>query len=1248
MKGPAFEKGKRISMINVFKQKIVRKAVAAIALMVMIPLQANDTEIFFGDAAADPNLAQPMVMLSLDWRPNLGSQFCPFDAACEEKLGTEISDQLKTNGFSSGDDITLFDALRAVFQVVLKEVKNIDIGFMINHDTTCGENGKKSINGSYFTEEDECSNGGYILRRFRDVNEPGSVQEIIDKLDAMPLPGLGEFHFYQGVELFYEFYRYLTGQGILNGHNGFTDYKSSTPEINLNEAGNLNNDGAPLSTEIAWDEEAEEKGAEGVLTGNYLSPYESPRDFSCGKVYTINVLFQVSQKENATDDPLTKSLQLGGLDLRSKPAPTFPDVIGKLYGLDHADPSIGGPGFDVKGIQNVTSYFIVDKVNNKTLEYAQAGGTGNPYSASSNPGALLETFRRLFDDIATDPSSFVAVSVPVNVQNRVQALDQLFLALFSVDEYGHNLWPGNIKKLRVDSEEVDIVDGAGVPTGETDTVITIVDSLDSLAFDAGDGLISNSALTYWTDPNGDDVVTFDPDLSEISGKDGRSVKRGGAGQQIKGVLHKSGVPESSIGLDNSGDNRKIFLEPKPGDIDPFSKTGTDVIDLDVAALKSEAYIQQLLGVRILDPAGDGVNDYIDDTALIADIEARSGETGLTAEETAEILLEWVRGLDVFDEDGDGNKTEARSWLMGDVLHSRPLTLNFGETDGSCPPNEVCNPDVRLAFGTNSGLFHFIQSTGNGATVTQSGEENWAFMPLEMLSKVTTFIKEVDVGIDREYGVDGATTSLVIDNNNDGIISRTDNDTNCATGSDNCDKTYLYVGLRRGGKSYYALDASSANDDPQLLWKVSKTVGGDFDEMGMTFSDPVVGWVRYEDVPGQNVLTQGATTANVPVPVIMVGGGYFGGVIDGEVSNANNFDYSNHQGKDCLITGASPAGATACDNSQDDEGNAIYLIHARTGELIWKVALGTTGAVSATEYHHDEFLHSIPASITPFDSNGNNIYDRIYVGDTGGNIWRVDMPEYQPLVLGASDDHREDNWKVTKLASFGGTGADDRRFFHSLSVVKASDINGPYDGVVAVSGDRAHPKSQIGVDNRVYLIKDRDVTAGSIGTKMISLPITEGALTDVTELCLNDVDESDGECSESGNLRGGWYFKLRIDDGEKGLSQPIVIGSRVLFTTYVPSSDLVENTCGPDIGQSYLYQVSLKDGSPAQFAYGELQPPGLTEEDRYIILHAGIDGGVTPISPEALLAQPKVISIGNQEPIPLFWREKGVDVLDDGN
>ena len=40
----------------------------------------------------------------------------------------------------------------------------------------------------------------------------------------MPIPQGGLSHSYQGKELFFEFFRYLTGQSVFNAHNGYTDF----------------------------------------------------------------------------------------------------------------------------------------------------------------------------------------------------------------------------------------------------------------------------------------------------------------------------------------------------------------------------------------------------------------------------------------------------------------------------------------------------------------------------------------------------------------------------------------------------------------------------------------------------------------------------------------------------------------------------------------------------------------------------------------------------------------------------------------------------------------------------------------------------------------------------------------------------------------------------------------------------------------------------------------------------------------
>ena len=100
------------------------------------------------------------------------------------------------------------------------------------------------------------------------------------------------------------------------------------------------------------------------------------------------------------------------------------------------------------------------------------------------------------------------------------------------------------------------------------------------------------------------------------------------------------------------------------------------------------------------------------------------------------------------------------------------------------------------------------------------------------------------GMKHPYTIDGAPVAFMLDRNRDGSIIASDGD-----------KVYLYVGMRRGGKAYYAFDITSP-ESPNLMWTLEK--GGDFGELGYTFSNPRVGLV---DSP------------NGPVPVIMFAGGY---------------------------------------------------------------------------------------------------------------------------------------------------------------------------------------------------------------------------------------------------------------------------------------------------------------------------------------------------------------------------------------
>jgi len=82
------------------------------------------------------------------------------------------------------------------------------------------------------------------------------------------------------------------------------------------------------------------------------------------------------------------------------------------------------------------------------------------------------------------------------------------------------------------------------------------------------------------------------------------------------------------------------------------------------------------------------------------------------------LIKWIRGMDTQDENGDTRTTDVRASIHGDVLHSRPVVLNYSASTTS--------NNVYLFYGGNDGVFRAIKG-GQAAT---DGLEQWAFIPKE--------------------------------------------------------------------------------------------------------------------------------------------------------------------------------------------------------------------------------------------------------------------------------------------------------------------------------------------------------------------------------------------------------------------------------------------------------------------------------------------------------------------------------------
>jgi type IV pilus assembly protein PilY1 len=375
-----------------------------------------------------------------------------------------------------------------------------------------------------------------------------------------------------------------------------------------------------------------------------------------------------------------------------------------------------------------------------------------------------------------------------------------------------------------------------------------------------------------------------------------------------------------------------------------------------------------------------------------------------------------------------------------------------------------------------------------------------------------------------------------------------------------DKVYLYVGMRRGGKAYYAFDVTYP-ENPRLMWTIEK--GGDFAELGFTFSNPRVGLV---DSPSG------------PRAVVMFAGGY-------------------DMNKD----------ARGVLGSDDSEGNAIYVVDAETGQLVWKARRGSGG--SATVFEHSRLVDSIPSTLAVADTDGDGFTDRMVVGDTGGNVWRADIQGPDTA-----------KWKLTLLASLGRhtSGAmgiiSDRRFFHRPDIVPSKDANGLFDGIVIGSGNRPNPLDVGGTTvNFAFMLKDRRTAAGSGVDENIQLT----QLGDVTSNCL----QSDTPCSI--DLSKGWRLMLE-EAGEKVLATPLTVVGKVFFTTYLPQASGGATACSPSEGAGRLYAVSLQDAkSVINYDSSDDDPDNpdqpTSKSDRSVELQSlGIPAEVVSVPPNKIL------------------------------
>ncbi len=410
---------------------------------------------------------------------------------------------------------------------------------------------------------------------------------------------------------------------------------------------------------------------------------------------------------------------------------------------------------------------------------------------------------------------------------------------------------------------------------------------------------------------------------------------------------------------------------------------------------------------------------------------------------------------------------------------------------------------------------------------------------------------------------------------DGEIVGWHNDTNGNSIVDGDDTAYIYFGMRRGGNNYYALDVTDP-DEPKLLWTIEGGVG-DFAELGQTWSKPIQSTVNYL---GQDR------------DVLFFAGGY-DPANDGEVVR-----------------------------TADSVGRGIFMVDATTGQLL----------LHRDSTDHPSMVYSIPSDMRIVNPDGD-IYDNaIYVGDTGGQVWRFDINNFAATNASFLTG--------TVLASFGGTTAsENRQFFNEPDVAFGSSAqNGLFLNVAIGSGARPNPNSLI-ADDAFYSIKDPSVFGpprNANGDIVYPPSLVEADLVNITGTRAENVT--------AGNLDEGWFFRL-ITDGEKSMSSALTLNNEIFFTTYVPfTSSAFGNSdiCTPSLGAGRIYQVNLLDGSASGGAGND------DDLDRYRKLdQVGIPARVVAViaeaSPEVVATFVGLEAVGNETDVGpferVFWAER---------
>ena len=494
---------------------------------------------------------------------------------------------------------------------------------------------------------------------------------------------------------------------------------------------------------------------------------------------------------------------------------------------------------------------------------ADTNGPGGYFSVGGDLYSLIAAFTDVLTKIASVNSVFASASLPVSVNAQGTFLNQVFMGVFRPDPNGYQRWAGNLKQYQfaLSGGSLYLADANGAAA---------VDSVNT-------GFIQNCATSYWTTDSGTYWQSISGSQASSCGTsthsrysdapDGPMVERGGAAQRLRNLGY-------------AARNIRTCTDTSCGGLMDFNTTNVS----SISGLSST------------------------DSATLVNW-ARGQNTGDGAVNASGVISYTDYGL---------GATATRPTVHGEVVHSRPLAVNYGGSGGD---------DVVVFYGAGDGMLHAVNGNQSGST---AGTELWAFIAPEHwspLNRVRTNSPLISYpNVSPSLTPTPTPKTYFFDGSIGGYQERS---------STSVSKLWIYPSMRRGGKSIYAFDVTSkpgTTTQPALLWKFGPSNSA---SMGQSWSTPLAIRVKGRSAPlvvfGAGYDTcEDSEDPNTACASITAGRGIF--VMNAQSGASVSTDYR-------FIDPGSTAGRfvadmTAVDINGDGYVDVIYAVDTRGN--IWRI------------------------------------------------------------------------------------------------------------------------------------------------------------------------------------------------------------------------------------------------------------------------------------------------------------------------